>query len=118
MQQSPRWFQAEQTSTIRSAFGFSLVLVLLAVGFGYALGAAYSAALGPASEGTYEALLYSGIGVLLWATLGKGGWSIQTLDGDSLPEEVDEYLWGFRVSGGFPTGRRNGARGVEEGFRR
>jgi len=25
---------------------------------------------------------------------------------------------GFRVSGGFPTGRRNGARGVEEGFRR
>lgn len=42
-----------------------------------------------------ELLQYIGIGVLLWATLANAGWNIQTMNGDTIPELVNE--WMFRV---------------------
>ena len=49
----------------------------------------------PSSAWVESALQYGGIAVLLWATIGRAGWSIQTMDGETLPERVDlaVYNW-------------------------
>jgi hypothetical protein len=38
-------------------------------------------------------LQYGGIGILLWATLGRVDSPIQTFDGNTLPERVDLWLY-------------------------
>ena len=36
---------------------------------------------------------YIGVAILLWATLGKVGWSIQTTNGTTLPERVNDFVY-------------------------
>jgi hypothetical protein len=36
---------------------------------------------------------YLGLAIVLWATLGKVGWTIQTLEGDTLPEKVNDFIY-------------------------
>lgn len=57
------------------------------------LGRAYVSLGGAVSGPALEALQYSGIGILLWATLAKQGWSIQTMHGATVPEVVNEFLY-------------------------
>ena len=90
----PPYYEA-QTTTVRRAVGYSLVLVLLVIFLGWVTGHALNRIVGPPSQATARLILYSGIGTLLWATLGKCGWSIQSFKGTTLPEQVDDFL--FRV---------------------
>lgn len=47
-------------------------------------------------------LQYGGIGILLWATLAKQGWNIQTYGGQSTAEKVDQWIFrGLYVVGSF-----------------
>ena len=39
------------------------------------------------------ALQYTGIGLLLWATLGHVGWEIQTFKGTTTPERVNRWIY-------------------------
>jgi hypothetical protein len=59
------------------------------------IGKVYFALGGARCRVVEEIFQYSGIGILLWATLGKAGWSIQTMNGDTIPELVNE--WVFRA---------------------
>jgi hypothetical protein len=52
-----------------------------------------------ASADVESGLQYFGIAILLWATLGRVGWAVQTMDGGTLPERVDSavYSWLYVV---------------------
>jgi len=45
------------------------------------------------SENWNVGLQFAGIGVLLWATLGRVESPIQTLEGETFPERVDQWLY-------------------------
>ncbi|MBI5463131.1 MAG: hypothetical protein HY941_13175 [Gammaproteobacteria bacterium] len=86
---------ARSINKIRSSLFWSLVLVAGAVLAAGVIGKAYFALGGARCQTAEEILQYSGIGILLWATLGKAGWSVQTMNGDTIPELVNE--WVFRA---------------------
>lgn len=86
--------QAERSiNQIRSSLFWSFVLVAGAVLVASVIGKVYFALGGARCQTAEEILQYSGIGVLLWATLGKAGWSIQTTNGDTIPELVNELVF-------------------------
>ena len=84
-----------QTSIIRKSLGHSALLVLGVVVVSVLVGVAINQCFGPAQGWPPRIILYTGIGILLWTTLGKGGWNVQSIDGTTLPEEVDQFI--FRV---------------------
>lgn len=87
---------------IRRGLWLSLLLVVAAIGCAAFIGYFYVQVCGPATPVTLEFLQYLGIGILLWSTLAKQGWGIQTMDGTTVPERVDEFLYrGFYVFGSF-----------------
>jgi hypothetical protein len=49
----------------------------------------------PKSQNWNVGLQFGGIGVLLWATLGRVESAIQTWDGVTVPERVDQWLYRF-----------------------
>lgn len=78
---------------IRRGLFTSLGLVAMAFALAALTGRAIVGLNGPVSEDLLESLQYIGIGILLWATLAKQGWAIQTFDGTTVPEVVDEFLY-------------------------
>ena len=88
-------FYETQATTVRKAMGYSLLLVLAVIMAGWLVGHLLNRFVGPPSQAVARLILYSGIGTLLWATLGKCGWNIQSWKGTTLPEQVDDFL--FRV---------------------
>jgi hypothetical protein len=81
------------TLKVRQAFSRSLQLVASVLILGWVVAKALFATIGPAGPGLSLALQYGGIGILLWATLAKGGWTIQTIGGETLPELIDQRLY-------------------------
>jgi len=78
---------------IRKSLFWSLVLVLTSTVSALVVGKVYYF-VGCAKNILLEqVLLYLGIGILLWATLMKVGWSIQTSNGDTIPELVNESIF-------------------------
>lgn len=72
----------------------ALFLVMTMVIGGWITGLVLAKWLGnPGSTG--QLLQYGGVGVLLWATLAKGSWDLQTPQGDTLAERCD--MWLFRI---------------------
>jgi hypothetical protein len=47
----------------------------------------------PMPPGMHSVLEYIGIGILLWATLARAENAIETIDGESLTERVDFWLY-------------------------
>jgi len=88
---SPHYEQS--IDRIRRGLFTSLGLVAAAFALAALTGRATIALNGPVSEDLLESLQYIGIGILLWATLAKQGWAIQTFDGTTVPEVVDEFLY-------------------------
>lgn len=88
-------FYASSIRRIRRGFLFSFVLVLGASVVAAALSRLILSSWGAFSNQTLEILQYIGIGIILWATLGKQGWSIQTFNGTTVPEQLDDaiYRW-------------------------
>jgi hypothetical protein len=80
---------------IRSALFCSFLLVLFSIVAAFLAGKIYYVCGGVRNTGVEEVLQYSGIGILLWATLGKVGWSIQTSIGNTIPELVNEWVFRF-----------------------
>ena len=75
------------------AISFALVAAVSAVTWW--LGGYLYAMRGPCTQKVYALLQCGGVGILLWATLAKQGWNIQTWGGESVGEKVDQ--WVFRV---------------------
>lgn len=95
-QRNREWSQSERSVLeLRRALFWSLILVLGAIGTAVSLGRLYYRFGGLRHAALEELLQYIGTAVLLWATLGKVGWSIQTTSGNSIPEGVNEFV--FRV---------------------
>lgn len=78
---------------IRQSLCKSLVLVLVAFVLAYVCGHLYLALERKPSDAAAPALQEVGTAILLWATLGRLGWSIQTMNGDTLPERVNEWVY-------------------------
>lgn len=80
---------------IRQGLIYSLLLVVGAAVVAAILGRIALALCKPIPNGVLELIQYIGIGILLWATLAKQGWSIQTFDGTTIPEQLDDsiYRW-------------------------
>ena len=88
--------QSEKSiNNIRKALFWSLVLVLLSVIAALAVGKIYYLCGGLRKPFIEEILQYSGIAVLLWATLAKVGWDVQTMNGNTIPELVNEWVFRF-----------------------
>jgi len=99
--------QRQQASSVRvqirrqllGSAGWVAVVIIV----GKAISVGLESTFGPASPRTLVSLQYWGIGLLLWATLGKGGWSIQTMRGDTIYEDVDDWIFrGLYLGGSLP----------------
>ncbi|HDL01016.1 MAG TPA: hypothetical protein ENH23_02150 [candidate division Zixibacteria bacterium] len=88
-------FSARQTNYLRQALGKSFGLVFGVILAGSLSGILLNELCGPAGKWPARIILYSGIAILLWTTLGKGGWSIRSYSGSTLPEQVDDLI--FRI---------------------
>lgn len=82
-----------QTDRVRASLGRSVLLVIAVVLAGAVAGSTLHRCVGPPSQDWSQGLLYAGTGLLLWATLAKGGWSIQSFKGTTLAEIVDEFIF-------------------------
>src|SRR2546426_7937662 len=87
---NPARFQfAQAARDVRRGVGESLGWVLLTVVAGWLGGEALEHFVGPTSPVVNHVLQYGGVGVILWATLAIRGWSIQTVNGNTLPERLN-----------------------------
>lgn len=78
---------------VRRGIVTSLILVLVATAVGFIVGAAVGRMSGPSGAPLADGLQVVGIGILLWATLGKQGWDIQTFDGRTVPEVLNRWVY-------------------------
>lgn len=78
---------------IRHALCMSLLLVLGSIVIGALAGRVYIWSGFPNPVLLSELSQHVGVAVLLWATLGKLGWSIQTMNGTTLPEKVNDFVY-------------------------
>jgi hypothetical protein len=83
-----------QVAVLRDSWLAALFLVLSIIIGGWISGVLLARFVGPGGR-AQVALQFLGAGLLLWATLGLGGWSVQTMDGETFAEKLD--LWVFRV---------------------
>lgn len=81
------------TRAMRRALLTSLIYVLGSILLGVIVGRAIVAVELWEPLGASEIAQYVGIAILLWATLGKVGWDIQTLNGTTIPEQTNELLY-------------------------
>ncbi len=92
--QASDWSSPETpTHRVRTKIAASFLAMFSAIAAGWVTGFLCSNAYGPAPPPLIQLLQYFGIGILLWATLAKGGWNIQTIKGGSLPELVDQWIY-------------------------
>ena len=78
---------------VRNAFLASFGLVVLSGAFGYLAGTAMGALSRCATSTTVAWLQIGGACILLWGTLFIRGWEIQTYDGGSIVERVNQWLY-------------------------
>jgi hypothetical protein len=92
-------FYSQSISRIRRGLLFSFLFVFGASALAAILSRLLLHLWGQFSNTTLEFLQYLGIGIILWATLAKQGWSIQTFNGTTVPERLDEviYRWLYVV---------------------
>ncbi len=84
---------ARSVVEIRGALFTSLWLVVGSIVIGVLAGRIYVWCSFQNSLFVSEISQYVGVAILLWATLGKMGWSIQTVNGTTLPEQVNEFVY-------------------------
>lgn len=88
-------YPVSATAAIRRALALSFVYVALSVVFGVIVGRALVALAYVEPLLASEIFQYVGIAILLWATLGKAGWNIQTMNGTTYPEMMNELVYRF-----------------------
>jgi hypothetical protein len=78
----------KQVSILRSAWLRALLVVIVVMAVGMATGHLLDALAG--QDRWWQATMqYIGAGLLLWVTLAAGGFSIQTMDGETFAEVLD-----------------------------
>jgi hypothetical protein len=87
---------------VYKAIFVSFTIVATTVLFGYLVGQCLKILYGPSSQLIYQWLQYTGIAILLWATLAKQGWNIQTWNGTTVAEKIDKWVfWSLYLLGSF-----------------
>lgn len=81
--------------SIRKGLLYSLLLVVGTIFVGVIFGKIGYYYLGYLSTTWYGILQYTGVGIILWATLAVQGWKIKTLGSHSLPERIN--VWVYRT---------------------
>lgn len=85
--------RAESVRKMRSAFGWSAIMVAASTLIGAAVGRALLYALGAPSVGQMALLQLLSGALLLWATLSLLGWEIQSWKGRTLAERVNRGIF-------------------------
>jgi len=81
---------------VAKSWARALILVLAAIGLGVLTGKLAAALYYPVdTHGVTTWCQYLGVGLLLWATIGSPGWSIQTWSGDTPHERLNQRI--FRI---------------------
>lgn len=78
---------------IRQALSQSFLCISATLLAGWLTAKLLHASAGPVSPCVNKFLQWGGVLVLLWATLAKQGWNIQTINGESLPELVNDCIY-------------------------
>lgn len=93
---------SESVSLVRSSLWNALMIVVVAI-VAALISAYVLQVMGIYKSSLWDAWLqYGGVGILLWATLGRVESAIQTVDGGTLPERVDLWLYrGLYVVGSY-----------------
>lgn len=81
----------ELRQSFRQAFLWVLCSTVLSSGIGFGL----QRYIGVCSQWLSSALQLVGVAVILWATIWELGWGVRSMDGNSLPERV--HQWVFRL---------------------
>ena len=84
---------AQAARDIRRAVTRSFALVIAAILVGWLYGVLLTISFGPAPRLASRIFQFAGAGILLWATLAKQGWNIQTFNGNTLPERLDRHVY-------------------------
>ncbi len=71
----------------------SFLYVAVTTCLAYALGRLLFCTYGHCPQIGYQLLQCVGVGILLWATLAKQGWSLQTWGGNSQAEKLDQWVF-------------------------
>lgn len=79
----------QRAETMRKRFWTSFLLVIAVVGFSITI--LYW--LGHSLQGTRNILRIIGAFIAITATLGRGGWSIQSYKGNTLSETLDRWMY-------------------------
>jgi hypothetical protein len=85
----------QQITLLRRSWLQALLTVVLVLAAGWVGGRALAANVTQHVSIWQAAFQYSGAGLLLWVTLGQGGWSIQSMKGTTYAEQLDG--WVYRV---------------------
>jgi hypothetical protein len=86
-------FPPQQASEIRAALRKSFIAVVLVVAAALITAWLLRQLVGAPSLGLLRWVQYSGVAILLWATLAQVGWRIRTIGQVTLPEELDRLLY-------------------------
>jgi hypothetical protein len=78
---------------VRRSLTASFIIVSITVIAAWVTGHVAYLAFGPSGSIWNQVLQFGGVGILLWATLGKQGWSIQTFGGSTLLEKIDMAIY-------------------------
>ena len=81
-----------QVEEVWSRLFDSLKSMILAVLIGLLCGGILSRVIGP-SQKLASSLQYFGTFVMVWATLAKAGWKVETFDGSTLMERVNDKIF-------------------------
>lgn len=85
----------EQITILRRSWLLAFATVFTVLVLGWISGKLLAALVTQNVPFWQAALQYTGAGLLLWVTLGQGGWSIQSMKGTTYAEQLD--AWVYRV---------------------
>lgn len=84
---------ARAARDVRRGVVASFGLVALTISAGWVVGLVLGRYVEPAPPLVNQILQYVGVGVILWATLAIRGWSIQSFNGNTLPERLNRAIY-------------------------
>lgn len=85
----------QRTSEMRQSFRHAFLWVLCSTWLASGIGLALQWKIGICAQWLSSVLQLVGVAVILWATIWELGWGVRSLEGNSLPERV--HQWVFRL---------------------
>lgn len=85
----------QRTSELRQSFRHAFLWVLFSTMLSSGIGLSLQCYIGVCSQWLSSVLQLIGVGIILWATIWELGWGIRSMEGNTLPERV--HQWVFRL---------------------